>query len=695
MNRRTFLGSSAASLASVSLSRPVFASQALHGQSDAEITTTEMPYRQVHLDFHTSELIPDVAKDFKALEFLETLQRAHVNSINLFAKCHHGWAYYDTTVAHRHPNLTVDLLSQQINTLRPAGITVNYYYSLVWDNRSALATPEWRARDRSGNGIQTGYWPWMCMNTPYLDQVLRENEEILDRWQVDGAWWDILIQPPDGCFCTWCVADRKMLGLSDSPQDIYQHNKMVALKTERVLYSLLKRKQEHAIAFFNSRLVVGISDELQFYTNLQIESLPSGGWGYTHFEHRVRYCRTLGKEMIGMTGRFHKSWGDFGGFKPQAALDFECLNFLANGAKACIGDQLHPRGKLDERTYSMIGQTYERVRRQEEWVQGLKGTADIGVVSVLATKPDMATQTLPPSDEGVTNMLVELHHQFDVLDLNADLKRYKLIILPDEIDPIPELVEKIQQYLLSGGALLVTYRSFLLEEQGRFALNEIGATYNGASKFRGEYMLLQADAFLEIGKSAFYLYQPGLSVTAAPGAQVLAVYGHPYFDRSPQHWCSHAQTPVETVTTEPVILRNGSVTYCANPFFRSYAEDGELIQKLVMKDLIGHLLPEPLIRETGIPSTARLTLLESSSGGRQLIQILYAPYERRAFRIDVIEEFASVLQAEVQVRRISAPHRVRAMDGAGNISEVPMLYQNGYVKISLPRVAGSLSLLVE
>ncbi len=696
MNRRSFLA-----LSSVSLGAGVWPAmepppRAKQTSADSHIGRPpgEMPYRQVHLDFHTSELIPDVGADFRADEFLHTLQSAHVNSINLFAKCHHGWAYYNTSVAHRHPHLQIDLLREQIQILRPAGIAVNYYYSLVWDNRSAHANPEWRARDQAGNGLQTGYWPWMCMNTPYLDQVVKENTEILDRFQVDGAWWDILIQPPGGCFCKWCVEDRHRLNLSTSPSDIYQHNKLVALKTEKALSQLLKSKQPHAVAFFNSRLVIGISDELPFYTHLEIESLPTGGWGYTHFEQRVRYCRTLNKEMVGMTGRFHKSWGDFGGFKPQAALDFECLNFLANGAKACVGDQLHPRGRLDPMTYERIGATYRKVARQEEFVKGLRGVADIGVVSTAATDPDMTVQLLSSSDQGFTNMLVELHQQFDVLDLSADLSRYDLVILPDEIRPVPSLVGKIRHYLANGGALLISHKSMLDEQSNAFALDEMGVRLIGDSKFKGEYILPRAEHFPSVEQNAYYLYQTGLSIAPVDGTEILAVYGHPYFDRSPEHWCSHAQTPFAHSTDEPVITRRGRAIYVANPFFRSYADDGELVQKLFVRDLIKICLPRPAVRSFGVPSTARLTLLQNDDGGKQLVQILYSPYERRAPNIDVIEEPATFLRARLEVKRASAPKTIVALQADGNVSDVMFRYHDGYVQIALPRVEGQLALLI-
>lgn len=50
---------------------------------------SKIRYRQVHLDFHTSEYIPDIAADFDKDEFAKTLEEAHVDSITCFARCHH------------------------------------------------------------------------------------------------------------------------------------------------------------------------------------------------------------------------------------------------------------------------------------------------------------------------------------------------------------------------------------------------------------------------------------------------------------------------------------------------------------------------------------------------------------------------------------------------------------------------------
>ena len=54
---------------------------------------TGFPMRQIHLDFHTSPDIPDVGADWDPDHFAQTLTRARVNSVTLFATCHHGMSY--------------------------------------------------------------------------------------------------------------------------------------------------------------------------------------------------------------------------------------------------------------------------------------------------------------------------------------------------------------------------------------------------------------------------------------------------------------------------------------------------------------------------------------------------------------------------------------------------------------------------
>jgi hypothetical protein len=57
------------------------------------LSNSELRFRQIHLDFHTSGHIPGIGLDFDPEEFAATLERARVDSVTCFARCHHGWIY--------------------------------------------------------------------------------------------------------------------------------------------------------------------------------------------------------------------------------------------------------------------------------------------------------------------------------------------------------------------------------------------------------------------------------------------------------------------------------------------------------------------------------------------------------------------------------------------------------------------------
>jgi len=107
--------------------------------------TKPLRFRQIHLDFHTSEHIDGIGSAFDAKDFVETLQSAHVDSITIFAKCHHGWSYYPTEVGAPHPKLArPDLMGEMVDALNAADIECPIYISVQWDERNARLHPEWR-----------------------------------------------------------------------------------------------------------------------------------------------------------------------------------------------------------------------------------------------------------------------------------------------------------------------------------------------------------------------------------------------------------------------------------------------------------------------------------------------------------------------------------------------------------------------
>ena len=380
----------------------------------------KLRFRQVHLDFHTSEQIEGIGEKFDPREFAEVLKDAGVDSITCFARCHHGMIYYDTDFPGRHPHLHRNLLREQIDACHAVGIKVPIYITVGWDEFTAKNHPEWLERNPegkpNGSGPLEAGWRKLCFNTPYVDYVERQTIDVLKTFgkDVDGLFFDIIFQ--NQCCCNDCMDGMREAGLDPKcEKDRLTYAARVNNRFKKRMTETVRKYNPDCTIFYNAGHVgPAIRETLDTYTHLELESLPSGGWGYDHFPITARYARNLGYEYLAMTGKFHKSWADFGGFKNQPALEYECFTALALGAKCSVGDQLHPNGAINKATYQLIGSVYNQVKEREPWCDDVTAVTEIGVLS-----PEIVPgvrERLHPAIKGVYRMLSEAHYQFDILD---------------------------------------------------------------------------------------------------------------------------------------------------------------------------------------------------------------------------------------------------------------------------------------
>jgi len=331
--------------------------------------------RQVHLDFHTSEHIPAVGSRFSKRQFQEALQIGHVNLINIFAKCHHSWSYYPTEVGVMHPTLTFDLLGEQIEACHQIDVRAPIYYTVGWSATDAEEHPEWCVRNRDGTIAVTrwpagaapddprpyGSWKYMCPTGDYKALMLAQTEEIC-RWYVtDGLWYDITNTYPV-CFCENCLR-----GMTDEGIDLDDDGAVLAYSAQkwerfrRACTGLVQSHHPDAVLYFNGTTKLhGPNGNIRFRTygdNTQhdLEDLPTTWGGYDKLPLRARHFQTTGTPIVAMSGKFHTSWGEFGGFKHPDAIRYEAAAMVAFGAACNFGDQLHPLGEMDLDTYRNIG----------------------------------------------------------------------------------------------------------------------------------------------------------------------------------------------------------------------------------------------------------------------------------------------------------------------------------------------------
>ncbi|MBQ4159978.1 MAG: alpha-amylase, partial [Clostridia bacterium] len=105
----------------------------------------------------------------------------------------------------------------------------------------------------------------------------------------------------------------------------------------------MKKYHPDATIFFNSGGANPKKTEFHAYqSHFEMEDLPTAWGGYDKLPLRAKFFANSGKHLIGMTGKFHLDWGEFGGFKSGEALKYEVATMAMYGAGASVGDHMHP-----------------------------------------------------------------------------------------------------------------------------------------------------------------------------------------------------------------------------------------------------------------------------------------------------------------------------------------------------------------
>ena len=663
-----------------------------------------MRFRQVHLDFHTSEHIPGIGSRFEKKQFQQMLQLGHVDSITVFSKCHHGWAYHPSEANTIHPELSFDLLGEMIDAAHEIDVKTPVYLSAGLDEKLALQHPEWLTRNKEGKTswaehfLVPGYHEF-CMNTPYLDILVAQIEEVVQRYDADGIFLDIV--GVRNCYCHSCLATvREQGGDPLNPADMQPiWENTYKTYAERTNAAVHKYKPGLPVFHNNGHIRRGRRDLAHINTHLELESLPTGGWGYDHFPLSARYSQPLGMDFLGMTGKFHTSWGEFGGYKHPNALRYEAALSLANGARCSIGDQLHPEGLMDEATYTLIGAAYSEVEAKEAWCRDVTGLADIGILSVESLQESgQQEERTGASDTGAVRMMLEGKLLFDVLDLEADFSRYRVLVLPDRISIDAGLRSKLDDYTRGGGKLLVTGKSGLdrsstasqdksvTDQHSQAApdtvhslLAELGAIHVGPSPYQPSYVQIDFP-IAGLPAAAHVMYAPAQQIELAEGGQAIAMLVEPYFNRAVAHFCSHQHTPPRPKPEGPGMTEGSSGIYMAWDVFQDYAENGSLVLRELVLHALERLLPKRQLR-TNLPAQGIVTLQQQPSENRLVQHLLYGSPVKRGNGIEIIEDLPTLRDIQVEIR---TDKTVKEVYLAPSGDALAFEHQDGIVTYTVP-----------
>ncbi len=608
--------------------------------------------RQVHLDFHTTEHFRDIGKNWKKGEWQDKLKAGHVNSINIFAKGHHGWCYYNTKVGQRHPNLEFDLFEAQLDACHEIGVTAQAYVTVGWNVLDARNHPDWvstgkdgknqfaelEASKKPGEPFPWG-WPTLSPEGDYLDHLLKHTEELCKNYDLDGFWFDI-VPIANINYNEWSKKDMEANGVNwENETEAWNHHCKKMHQFFQNINSTIKKYKPNATIFYN--WTTHLNEErvfkekfFQYNTKQDLEDLPTTWAGYDILPMRAKYFANTGKPMVAMSGKFHSAWGEFGGFKHKDAIWYEAANMLSFGAMANFGDQLHPSGKLEKATYDNIGHAYSYIEKIEDYCVDAKQLAKTAVWLSFTGK-----------DKSLTSMLLEHQVNFVVANNLKDWNLVDVLILNSDVKLNENETAIIQTYIDRGGKLFIIGKGAF--ENGKWKF-DIGAEYLGEANYENDYTLVADNLSNNLVQSPFLNRMAAMRVKPEPGTKVLAQVYEPYFDRTVEHWTSHDNTPYKLdPAAHPAVIRKGNVVWCAHELESIYAKEGSQVHRQLLYNVLKQLLINPMVA-VEMPSCGRMNLLHQPQQNRFVVHLTYGTPHKRG-RAQVIEDLVPLHNVPVTV----------------------------------------------
>jgi hypothetical protein len=405
--------------------------------------------------------------------------------------------------------------------------------------------------------------------------------------------------------------------------------------------------QEYAV-YFNNTPHVGnnanfVNRVFDMNTHQELEDLPTTWGGYDKLPLEARYHLQQGDPVVAMSGKFHKSWGEFGGFKHPDAIKYEASAMISNGVSCNFGDQLHPSGEMDLETYRNIGEAYSYVEQIEKYGLGGVPVSRLGVWLTLDND----------ADHGVVNMLLELHEDFLIAD-EHNLDQFDLVIIPGSPVLTDNQAELMNFWVKKGGRIIVFGKGALDISEKKFIL-DVGAEYLRPSDYSFDYTIVSPEIGKEIVSTPFLNYEAGMLVRPVSGT-VLANIREPYFNRTYQSYSSHRETPYKLENSGyPAVVQNGNVIFFAHPLDRLYYHHGVRLHRQLFNNAIDLLYKTPVLQVANLPSCGRVNLLKQEKEHRYVVHMLYSPALQRG-EVQVIEDFLPVPGVEITV---NVPEKVK------------------------------------
>lgn len=597
--------------------------------------------RRLHPDFHIPPEITNVGAKFDGDSFADSLASAGVDSVVIFAKCHYGHAYWNTTVGRRHPGLGErDLFGEAVEACRQRGIEVLAYYSALVDG-VAGENESWRQRDAEGNIVGTPpFRIQVCPNTDYTENyLLPQMREVTKNYPISG-WHVDAIRVTGGCWCECCREIMKEEGInSDNPEEMAEFRRRTIYILLQKMTETVRSEREGLILSYSNLLKIGCRPQVKWSDVVDVEVSLSTLNKASLFS---RHIRTIGRKFALTTSCRSRGVAAYGSLATVEELRYAAGLGLSLGGYCQFICEMLPEGKLESPVLRRVKGAFDFVKERERWCVGAQQSRYVAIMG--ATEPDATKREPQSAILGATRLLRECHLPFDIIDEGTDLSPYKLVILPETDITEPDVLDRLREHVQNGGVLFATGSATLKDE--KFGLSNLfGVNYQGEGDDIS-YFRLGPDVSANLLDMVRLVRGKWLKVEPEEKAERLGEIVRPRFVDTGLK-IGWGRPPEQKDSGWPAIVCNrfgsGWTLYSPAPLFTDYAQAPDEEQRRFMNNLLNLVAPanERPVLIPDLPPSAEISLMEKE--GMWILHIIrggsFAPPELRNVKVILRPDF--------------------------------------------------------
>ncbi|OHB52892.1 MAG: hypothetical protein A2Y12_03600 [Planctomycetes bacterium GWF2_42_9] len=612
----------------------------------------EESYARILVDNHVSDENPIFMSKFDPELYAKYMKLSGCRVSMVPACCINGNCYYPSKVGHVHKNLNGrDIFGETIKCLKEQNITPIAYYNVIWHKDAAKNNPAWRFYDASGSFKSGRYW-LCCPNNPEYMRFSEEQICEIVSYDIAGLFIDMTFWPGI-CYCSVC-RDRfkKEYGLeipetinwADRDWMLLQCAREKWLNEVAVRLTQATKKHNPDISVVHQFSTVMLGWYLGLDSSFSMASdYASGDFYGGKNQHRlgakVMSAFSSNVPFEFMTSRCVNLY-DHTSTKSEEELFSSAAITLANGGAFLFIDAINPDGTLEESTYKRLADVNTKLNAFKSKIESNRPVlvGDVGLYYSMASYFDpklngtnmidlLKIASISNMDSvvdvralkevlGTSIVLNQLHVPYRIVnDRCNDIQQFKTIIINNAIRMSAPEVNRLREYVMNGGTLIVTGDSSLYDSEGKhddFALKDVfGVSFTGQRTGKISY-LKQSGEYVSCDYTA-----PKIVATTA---SVIAHVCEPYTDpENPEHYASiHSNPPAAMGENVAVAVNKYGKGTCIYVYSSLMAMQNNAQQQFAAKLFRNYVSSEFKII-TNAPSCVEITILQSTLSNRLLI----------------------------------------------------------------------------